>query len=241
MVVTSRFRPPAPVRSFKVKACFSFSPPSPTTLPGTEERRGQVTQLLQEASGGNRAALDRLIPLVYDELKAIGRAKLRREPQGHTLNATALVHEAYVTLVEQDRVEWHSSAHFFAVASLAMRRILISYARAHLAEKRGSGQVPVQLEEAEATHPEALLTDQEAEDLVALDEALSQLKGYNASGAEVVEYRFFGGMAHKEIAQVTGVSEVTVRRRWTAARAWLRAELDVGLDRSQTLIRASAK
>lgn len=204
------------------------------------DHRSQVTLLLREASRGNRTALDELIPLVYDELKIIGRAKLRREPDGHTLNATALVHEAYVSLVEQERVEWQSSAHFFAVASLAMRRILVSHARAHLAEKRGGGAVPVPLDAVEEVAGAVMFTDEEAEDLVELDDALQRLKGFNPDGAAVVEYRFFGGLAHREIAAVTGVSEVTVRRRWAAAKAWLRSHVPPqSVDRTLTLIQPS--
>ncbi len=204
-----------------------------------QPRPNEVTRLLSEASGGNRDALDQLFPLVYDELKSISRSRLRREREGHTLNATALVHEAYLALVEQDRVEWQSRAHFFAVASLAMRRILISYARARLSEKRGAGEVPVPLDAVAGTlEAPDVLTEDEATDLLALDGALENLRNFNPQGAEVVEYRFFGGLEHKEIAEVTGVSEVTVRRRWTAAKTWLRGYLDHGLvDRTGTLLR----
>lgn len=186
-----------------------------------------VTHLLSEASAGDRKALDRLFPLVYDELKEISRARLRKERDGHTLNATALVHEAYMRLVAQDEVEWQSRSHFFAVASMAMRRILVSHARAKLAHKRGGGGADVPLDEVAEHVPggDAMSAD-EATELVALDDALEELRGFNPRGADVVAYRFFGGLAHREIAEVTGVSEVTVRRRWRAAKTWLRGYLD---------------
>lgn len=198
----------------------------------------EVTRLLREASGGRRDALDELFPLVYEELKDIGRKRLRRERDGHTLNATALVHETYLALVRQDRVEWQSRAHFFAVASTAMRRILINYARARLADKRGGGEPSVSLDAVADTLANQLFTVDQATELVALDGAMEDLKDFNPRGAEVVEYRFFGGLAHKEIAEVTGVSEVTVRRRWTAAKAWLRGRLAPdAVDRAATLLR----
>lgn len=198
----------------------------------------EVTRLLSEASGGNRNALDRLFPLVYEELKSISRARLKRERDSHTLNATALVHEAYLALVEQDRVEWQSRAHFFAVASLAMRRILVSHARARLSQKRGGDAAHVSLDDVagRVEHPDVLSPD-EATELLALDGALGTLKEFNPQGAEVVQYRFFGGLEHREIAEVVGVSEITVRRRWTAAKAWLRSHLDPDVvDRTTTLI-----
>lgn len=201
--------------------------------------RAAVTRLLSEASGGNRDALDQLFPLVYDELRRIGQDRLRAERAAHTLNATALVHEAYLALVQQDRVEWQSRSHFFAVASTAMRRILISYARARLSQKRGDGAVHIPLDEVEDGVEGELFDENEAAGLLALDKAMGQLAEFNPRGAEVVEYRFFGGLAHSEIATVTGVSEVTVRRRWTAAKAWLRGHLDPDdLERTGQLLTA---
>ena len=197
-----------------------------------------VTRLLREASQGERQALDELFPLVYEELKVISRQRLRRERDGHTLNATALVHETYLALVRQDRVEWHSRAHFFAVASTAMRRILISYARARLTDKRGGGEPVVPLDAVADSLADELFTVGQATELIALDGALGDLKEFNPRGAEVVEYRFFGGLAHREIAEVTGVSEVTVRRRWRAAKAWLRGRLAPdAMSRAATLLR----
>lgn len=181
--------------------------------------------------------MDRLLPLVYEEMKLLARSHLAREAQGHTLNATALVHEAYIRMVDQDRVEWQGRAHFFALSSLAMRRILISHARARLSDKRGRGVAHLSLEEIEDTAlgPD-FLSDPQAEELLSLDQALEELKQFNPGGARVVEYRFFGGLPHREIAEVEGVSEVTVRRRWTAARAWLRSQLGESAGQGATSI-----
>ena len=188
--------------------------------------KGEITRLLAQASNGNKAAFDELVPLVYDELHKIASARLRIESDGHTLTPTALVHEAYLKLVEQDRAEWQSRSHFFAVAALAMRRILINHAKTRTRQKRGGGAVRLDLEAAEKLGETAVpFSDEQADELIALDSALSQLKEFNEEGAQVIEYRFFGGLQFKEIAEVIGVSEVTVRRRWTAARAWLRKEL----------------
>lgn len=202
-----------------------------------ESSRTAVTRLLLEASGGNREALDQLFPLIYDELRKIGRDRLKGERASHTLNATALVHEAYLTLIQQDRVEWQSRTHFFAVASTAMRRILISYARARLSQKRGEGVEHVSLDQITESVGTGLFSEDEASGLLAVDDALEELATFNPRGAEVVEYRFFGGLTHGEIATVTGVSEVTVRRRWTAARAWLRSRITPEeLERTDTLL-----
>lgn len=176
------------------------------------------------ASQGNRSAFDELFPLVYAELKRVARSKLRREAEGHTFNSTALVHEAYIKLVRQDRVEWQSRAHFFAVAAQAMRRILVNHAKARSRMKRGMGQHPLPLEEAGALASD-LFTDEEATELIALDEALERLRAEDPRGVEVVEYRFFGGLSHADIAEVMGLSEVTVRRRWRFAKTWLRRTL----------------
>lgn len=188
--------------------------------------KGEITRLLAQASNGNKAAFDELVPLVYDELHKIASARLKIEASGHTLTPTALVHEAYLKLVEQDRAEWQSRSHFFAVAALAMRRILINHAKTRARQKRGGGAVRIDLDAAEKLGETAVpFNDEQADELIALDSALTQLKEFNEEGAQVIEYRFFGGLQFKEIAEVIGVSEVTVRRRWTAARAWLRKEL----------------
>ena len=159
------------------------------------------------------------MPLVYQELHAVAERQLRSERRDHTLNATALVNEAYLKLVDQRSVAWQNRAHFFAIAAQAMRRILINYANKRLAEKRGGGQ-------AMATFDEAFLAGHSrAEDLIELDEALERLKKMNERQSVVVEYRFFGGLTQEEIAEVLGVSVQTVRLDWRVARAWLSKEL----------------
>jgi RNA polymerase sigma factor (TIGR02999 family) len=186
--------------------------------------QGRVTQLLAAASGGNVDALNELFPLVYEELRGIARNRLRDERPGHTLNTTALVHEAYLKLVEQSRVQWQNRAHFFAVASRAMRRILVNYAEMKKAAKRGGGQVPIALEDAGIA-----FRDEQVDELLALDDALKKLGEFNARGAQVVEYRFFGGLTHEEIADILGTSVITVRRAWATSRSWLRRELRAAL------------
>lgn len=189
-----------------------------------ERDPGSLTDLLRQASRGNRAALDRLLPAVYDELKAMAHGRLRMERDGHTLNTTALVHEAYLKLIQQERVEWQSRAHFFAVAAQAMRRVLIDYARARGAERRGGDAAHVSLDE-ERDAAGDVFTEQSAADLLTLNGALDDLAVFDARAAHIVEWRFFGGLGHDEIATILGVSEVTVRRSWTSARAWLREKL----------------
>lgn len=189
------------------------------------DRAGVITGLLRDAAHGNREAFDRLLPHVYDELRGLAHAKLRLERSGHTLNTTGLVHEAYLRLVGQTRVEWRNRSHFFAVASEAMRRILVDYAKQRRAAKRGGGAVHLPLEAASSVAAAALFSEAEAEELIALDEALHRLGGFNPQGARIVQYRFFGGMAETEVAEVLGISERTVRRSWTVARAWLKREL----------------
>lgn len=187
---------------------------------------GEVTRLLHQARGGNREALDELLPLVYDELKQLAQHKLSFERVGHTLNATALVHEAYFKLVDQTQVEWQSRSHFFAIASQAMRRILIDYAKMRNAGRRGGGAPHVSIDAPDAQNAgEAFLTSDEAADLIVLDTALARLAEFNPRGAEVVQYRFFGGLQHGEIAEVLGIAEVTVRRSWVMAKTWLKREL----------------
>lgn len=207
---------------------------APESSGSTDPSLAHVTQLLAEASGGNVEALNRLVPLVYGELRKIAHAQLRRERAGHTLNTTALVHEAYVKLVDQDRVEWRDRAHFYGVAAQAMRRILVNYAEARRAQKRGGGAEKVALDESLIA-----LDDTELDELLALDQALDRLKGFNPRGAQVVEYRFFGGLQHQEVAEVMDVSTATVRRAWTAAKSWLRRELSAGMPDWTTGLAAS--
>ena len=188
--------------------------------------RGEITRLLGRAAQGNRKAFDDLVPLVYDELHRIATNRLKAEAVGHTLTPTALVNEAYLQLSQQDRTEWNSRAHFFAVAALAMRRILINYAKMSKRQKRGGGAIRVDLDDADRRGETAIgFADSQADQLIALDEALTRMRAFNEEGADVVSYHFFGGLQFKEIAEVLGVSEVTVRRRWSAARAWLRREV----------------
>ena len=196
------------------------------TVSGDSPQDHDITQLLRDASGGDRDAFDRLLPLVYDELRQAAHGRLRAERDGHTLNTTALVHETWLRMVDQTRVAWQSRAHFFAVASDAMRRILIDHARRSRAEKRGAGAVTLPLEEAlDRPAAPAAMPDEQADELIALDEALARLAVFNPQGAKVVQYRFFGGLTSDEIAAVLGTSERSARRAWTVARAWLRREL----------------
>lgn len=185
-------------------------------------QRGNVTELLGQLRGGNRTVVDSLMPLVYEQLHAMARGQLRRERPEHTLNATALVHEAYLKLVGQDRVDWQNRAHFFAIAAQAMRRILINHANRRLAAKRGAGEALVTFDE------ELVQGHQRAEELIQLDEALQRLAKLSERQSRVVEYRFFGGLKHREIAEVLGVSVGTVRLDWRMARAWLSRELQAG-------------
>lgn len=186
---------------------------------------GEITQLLEAASGGNKAAFDQLLPLVYDELKRIADRRLRGESPGHTLNTTALVHEAYFKLVDQTRVDWQDRPHFFAVASEAMRRILIDYARTRAARKRGLGRTALDLAAAAAVPTHDALTEDQAIELLALDDALRELEAFNPEGVVIVQHKFFGGLSALEIAGVSGSSERSVERGWTIAKAWLRQRL----------------
>ena len=178
-----------------------------------------ITQVLRELAAGDKSAHDRLLPLVYEDLREIARRELRRERPDHTLSATALVHEAYLRLVDLDRIGWQGRSHFFGICAPIMRRVLISHARGRNAAKRGGGLSPVTLENVFAAATER------PEELVALDEALARLEAMSPRQARVVEARFFAGMEIEEIAEALGVSPATVKRDWTAARAWLNREL----------------
>ncbi len=185
-----------------------------------------VTHWLERLRGGDQEALDRVLPLVYDELKAVAGYYMREERGEHTLSATALVHEAYLRMVKQRRIRVEDRSQFLSVAATMMRRVLVDWARAKKREKRGGGRVPVPLEAAEN-----LLSDDEVDEVIALDDALERLAKVNPRGSQVVEQRFFGGLQVEEIAQLQGRSTRTVRRDWVAARAWLRKEVerDLGL------------
>jgi RNA polymerase sigma factor (TIGR02999 family) len=180
----------------------------------------QITQLLVEVSEGGQQAFDRLVPLVYDELQRLARHHLKHERPDHTLNTTALVHEAYLKLVDQQQVQWQNRAHFFAVASMAMRRILVNYARKKKRLKRGGGVVKLSLDDV----PE-VMSDERADEIVALDEGLTRLAAINERAARVVECRFFGGLTIEETAAVLDTSAMTVKRDWRLAKTWLRREM----------------
>ena len=189
-------------------------------------RRDHVTALLVELSRSNRTAVDALLPLVYDELRGLAHRQLRNQRAGHTLQTTALVHEAYLKLIHRDRATWESRAHFLSVAAIAMRQILINYARERRAAKRGGGQALATFND-ELMGDEALMGGRttSADDLIALDEALNRLAALSERQSQVVTYRFFGGLTHEEVAAVLGCSVPTVRRDWRIAKAWLTREL----------------
>ena len=180
----------------------------------------QVTELLVRWRGGDKAALDSLMPLVYGELRRIAQHYLNNERPDHTLQSTALVHEAYVRLTEQDLPKWQNRAHFFAVAAQLMRQILVDYARSHRASKRGGNIYKLALDEAEGQLQAVDV------DIVALDDALKSLAVMDQQQSKVVELKFFGGLSIEDTAEVLGVSPSTVKRDWVTARAWLYRELD---------------
>jgi RNA polymerase sigma-70 factor, ECF subfamily len=180
-----------------------------------------VTQILLAWSAGEPGAKDSLFPLVYDELKRIARRYLKREREEHTLQPTALVHEAYLRLVDQTRVTWQNRAHFYGMAATMMRRILVNHARAHATAKRGGATRRLSLEDA------TISAEQSATDLLALDEALNRLVELDERKGRVVELLYFGGLEHREVAEVLNVSEKTVQRDWQIARSWLYRELSL--------------
>jgi RNA polymerase sigma-70 factor, ECF subfamily len=179
-----------------------------------------VTELLEKWRKGDRAALDELMPLVYDELRRLAVKYLRRERPGHTLQPTALVNEAYLLLADQRYARWQNRAQFIGVAAQLMRRILVDHARAHLAAKRGGQNFTVSLSEADR------FGDKPDVDLLAIHEALERLSAIDPQQSRIVELKFFGGLTIEETEEVLGVSHSTVERDWKMARAWLRRELD---------------
>jgi RNA polymerase sigma factor (TIGR02999 family) len=179
----------------------------------------QVTQLLLDWSDGDQDALNKLIPLVYQELKRMARYYMRRERADHTLQTSALVNEAYIRLVDYKKMRWQDRAHFFAVAAQAMRRILVEHARGRTRAKRGGEVRKVSLDEA------ATLADGKAADMVALDDALNGLAEFDPRKSQIVELRYFGGLNIEETAEVIGVSPATVKREWNTAKIWLHREI----------------
>src|SRR5579859_1975456 len=178
-----------------------------------------ITSLLNQLAGGDESAKDKLIPLVYDELHRIATNYMRGERQGHTLQATALVHETYLKLVKQHRTNWRNRAHFFGIGAQLMRRILIDHARRNLRTKRGGGQEKISLDEAH------LCSEDRLEDLLVIDEALTRLEKSDQTQSRIVELRFFGGLTVGEIAEYLHMNEYMVEREWSFAKAWLYSEL----------------
>ena len=183
------------------------------------ENQPSATDLLLRAGGGQASAVESMFPLVYDELRRLASQHLAREATGRTLTTTELVHEAYLKLIDQTRVEWNGRAHFLGVAAIAMRRILVDRARTRRRLKRGGPNVAIPLESVD------LSTDDRADLVVALDEALDRLAKLDERQARVVECRFFGGMTEDETAEVLGISVRTAKRDWAKARSWLYTEL----------------
>ena len=178
-----------------------------------------VTQLLRNWRDGNRAALDELAPVVYDELRRLASSYMRRERSDHTLQSTALVNEAFLKLCDQREVEWKNRAHFFGIAAQMIRRILVDHARAHKAEKRGGGAGVLSLDEAIG------VPERRDIEVLSLNDALEALQALDPKQARIVELRFFTGLSIEETAEVVGVSPATVKREWVAARAWLFREV----------------
>jgi RNA polymerase sigma factor (TIGR02999 family) len=181
-----------------------------------ETSTSEVTRLLQDWSIGNREALDKLLPVVYNELRLLAHSYLTRERPDHTLQTTALVHEAYLKLIDQRTVNWQNRAQFFALSAQAMRRILLDNARRHTAAKRGSGGQKILLEDVVVASDEG-----SNEALIALDEALQKLEVIDPEQSRIVELRYFGGLTIEETAEVLKTSPSSVQREWTIARAWL--------------------
>ena len=184
-----------------------------------------VTQLLIGWSKGDKEALDTLVPLVYDELRRQASRYLRRERVGHTLQTTALIHEAYLRLIDQKNVHWQNRAHFFGIAAQLMRRILVDHARTKKRAKRGGSNIRVSFDEAN------VMVQGQDLDIVALDEALERLAEIDEQQSRIVELRFFSGLTVEETAEVLGISPATVKRDWSMAKAWLHREISRELDK----------
>ncbi|HWW97385.1 MAG TPA: sigma-70 family RNA polymerase sigma factor [Edaphobacter sp.] len=183
-----------------------------------EAQSGEITQLLVAWSHGEETALEMLTPIIYGELRRLAQSYMRQERADHTLQSTAVVHEAFIRLIDQN-VEWKSRAHFFAIAAKMMRRILVDHARARSTSKRGAGMARVDVEE------QAMESQERSVDLLALDEALEHLARIDPQRSRIVELRYFGGLSNEESANVLGISPATVQRQWSGAKAWLYREL----------------
>lgn len=206
---------PAAAGATPARACPADPPAEASVKAGPQE----VTQLLLDWSEGDRAALEKLAPIVYDELRRLAHHYMEGQRRDHTLQTTALVNEAYLRLADEKRASFTNRSHFFAVAAKAMRQILVNHAKAVQRQKRGGGSEKVDLEEA------ALIAPERPREILELDEALERLATFDSRKAQVVELSYFGGLKQEEIAEVLKISIVTVRRDWTFAKSWLYAEL----------------
>ena len=218
---------PSPAAPAPAPAAAGVAPDPSTAHADAPEARGEVTALLVAGRGGDHEAYARVFPLVYEHLRAVARAQLRRDVRhrvgGHTLSTTAVVHEAWFRLADPSRLDVRDRSHFLAIAARAMRQVLVEHARRFRAAKRGGGVVPIELDA--AGDAGALAAEERAEVLVALDEALARLAAFSPRLAQVTECRYFGGLTEEETAEALGVTARTVRRDWVKARAWLHAEL----------------
>jgi len=192
--------------------------PVPFRMPD-QQQSASVTELLAKARSGDSSALANVFTLIYDELRRLAQQQLQREPDGHTLSPTALVHEAYMRLIDYTRMEWTGRAHFMAVAATAMRRILVDHARGARSLKRGGSARRVSIDSVELT------TEERADLLIAVDDALDRLKELDSRQARVVECRFFGGMTEEETAEALGIGLRTAKRDWAKAKVWLHNEI----------------
>lgn len=184
-----------------------------------KKQKTQITSLLQDWNSGDEAAMERLIPFVYDELRKQARILMSRERPNHTLQVTALVHEAFLKLSKQSGIDWQNRSHFFGIASRLMRQILIDHARLYATEKRGNKPVQLSLDDVQ------IPVEERADSILYLNEVLERLEKFDETQAKVVEMRFFGGMNNSEIAEALEISERTVAREWQAARLWLAREM----------------
>jgi RNA polymerase sigma factor (TIGR02999 family) len=192
-----------------------------------QQRPENITELLASYGRGDKESLDQLMPIVYEELRRQAARYLRREQAGHTLQTTALIHEAYVRLVDQRNMQWQNRAHFFGIAAQMMRRILVDHARSKKRAKRGGSEVRVSLDEA------TVAVKGQDLDVVALDEALQRLAEIDEQQSRVVELRFFSGLSVEETAEVMGISKSTVKRDWSMAKAWLHRELSGDISKNE--------